>query len=295
MIVFFEFVYMQYYLDVMFYVVVMLIGNMVDIMLCVLYVFGFVDCIVVEDICNMGQLFVCYGILKLFVVVYEYNECEVVQCVIELLCGGECVVYVLDVGMLGILDFGVWFVDVVCVVGFVVVLLFGVSVVVIVFSVVGDWVGVFMFVGFLLLKVKQCVSVLQVLVLYLYVLVFYEVLYWIVEIVVVFVDVFGFVCWLLIVCEFIKLYEQLFQGILVEGQGWFVGDVNWQCGEFVLVVEGVLVVSGEVDDVVYDVLFRLLFEEVLVKSVVKFVAVLMGVLCNVLYVCVFVLKEGMEG
>lgn len=38
----------------MFYVVVMLIGNMVDIMLCVLYVFGFVDCIVVEDICNMG-------------------------------------------------------------------------------------------------------------------------------------------------------------------------------------------------------------------------------------------------
>lgn len=71
-------------------------------------------------------------------VVYEYNECEVVVCIVVCFVQGECIVYVFDVGMLGVLDFGLCIVEVVCVVGQCVILLLGVSVVVMVLFVVGE-------------------------------------------------------------------------------------------------------------------------------------------------------------
>lgn len=53
-------------------------------------------------------MLLCYfGLYKLLIVLYWYNECEVSVVVLVWFVVGECVVYVLDVGMLVIFDFGV--------------------------------------------------------------------------------------------------------------------------------------------------------------------------------------------
>lgn len=52
------------------YVVVMLIGNLGDIIFCVVYVLGFVDVVVCEDMCVIVGLLWYLGLYKLFVVLY---------------------------------------------------------------------------------------------------------------------------------------------------------------------------------------------------------------------------------
>lgn len=139
----------------------MLIGNLCDIILCVLDVLVGVDFVFVEDMWVICCLFDVYEIDVKFQLYYDYNGEKIRLLVLQYLEDGVCIVLVFDVGMLLIFDLGFKLVCEVIVAGYEVMVIFGVLVVLFVLCVVGLLMDSFIFVGFLLFKVVVCESWMQ--------------------------------------------------------------------------------------------------------------------------------------
>lgn len=147
------------WLEVVLYLVVMFIGLVCDIMLWVLDVLNVVDVLVVEDMCNLCYLLDIYGILLCgcwLIVYYDYNVDCVRFVIFVVLYQGLLVVYVLDVGMLLVVDLGYWLVCDVIGEGLVVWVLLGFFVVLVGLLVLGLFSDCFLFVGFLFNVVGVC-------------------------------------------------------------------------------------------------------------------------------------------
>lgn len=135
---------------VVLYLVGILIGNLVDIIYRVVDVLKCVDMIVCEDIRVISKLCNYYDILILLKLYYEYNKDKQIVFIIEQLELGFDVVFVFDVGLFLISDFGYELVVVVREVNIKVEIVFGFNVGLMVLMVSGLFLYVYIFLGFLL-------------------------------------------------------------------------------------------------------------------------------------------------
>lgn len=145
---------------------------------------------------------------------------------------------VFDVGMLLINDSGYYLVCICCEVGICVVLLFGLCVVIIVLSVVGLFFDCFCYEGFLFVKLKGCCDVLKVIEVELCMLIFYEFIYCLLDSLEDIVVVLGEFCYVVLVCELIKIWEIIYGVFVGELLVWVKEDENCCKGEMVLIIEG---------------------------------------------------------
>lgn len=147
---FLEYVFIVFLLELVFYIILILIGNFKDIMVCVFEMLVVVWIIVCEDMWIIVILIYWFGLKMLFLVYYEYNvDKQWLKIMVEFEVG-YVVVLVFDVGMLLVFDFGFWFVCDVVVVGYKVILVFGVLVLLVGLVVLGLFSDMVLFVGFLL-------------------------------------------------------------------------------------------------------------------------------------------------
>lgn len=92
------------------FIVGILIGNLDDMLKCVIDILNLVDFIVCEDIWVIIKFLNYFGIKKKFVFFYEFSLKEKEEKIIYELKSGKKIVFVFDVGMFFILDFGYEFV-----------------------------------------------------------------------------------------------------------------------------------------------------------------------------------------
>lgn len=142
------------------------------------------------------------------IVLYDYNEKQKVVELVVLVVEIDIVV-MSDVGMLIVSDFGYGLVVEVVVQGVMVIVILGFSVVLMVFVIFGLFIDCFIFEGFLFCKLGDCCLMLCVFVVELCMMVFFELLFCFVSVLVDIGVVFGEDCWIVVCCELIKFYEEV--------------------------------------------------------------------------------------
>lgn len=88
------------------YVVFILVGNLEDMIFCVICVLKEVDLILVEDMCILGIFLKYFEIKNVMQFYYKFNEYKIVEGIVNCIKVGEIVVLIFDVGIFGIFDFG---------------------------------------------------------------------------------------------------------------------------------------------------------------------------------------------
>ncbi|SHM14059.1 16S rRNA (cytidine(1402)-2'-O)-methyltransferase [Rhizobacter sp. OV335] len=275
------------------YVVATPIGNLADITLRAIHVLSLVDAVACEDTRHSAQLMRHLGLDKPLLAVHEHNEREAAQAVVARLGRGERVAYVSDAGTPAVSDPGAVLVAAAQAAGHRCVPLPGASSALVALSVAGDTVtGGFEFVGFLPAKGAERQRALAAVAARASAQVLFEAPHRIEALATALAGACG--ARPLTVCrELTKQFENVATMPADQLPAWLAADANRVRGEFVLVLHGQAVSSGD-DEARATATLQTLLAELPLKQAVSLAASLTGQARNVLYEHALRLKRELE-
>ncbi|WP_457332206.1 16S rRNA (cytidine(1402)-2'-O)-methyltransferase [Rhizobacter sp. P5_C2] len=275
------------------YVVATPIGNLADITLRAIHVLSLVDAVACEDTRHSAQLMRHLGLDKPLLAVHEHNEREAAQAVVARLGRGERVAYVSDAGTPAVSDPGAVLVAAAQAAGHRCVPLPGASSALVALSVAGDTItGGFEFVGFLPAKGAERQRALAAVAARASAQVLFEAPHRIEALATALAGACG--ARPLTVCrELTKQFENVATMPADQLPAWLAADANRVRGEFVLVLHGQAVSSGD-DEARATATLQTLLAELPLKQAVSLAASLTGQARNVLYEHALRLKRELE-
>jgi 16S rRNA (cytidine1402-2'-O)-methyltransferase len=276
------------------YVVATPIGNLADITLRAIHVLSLVDAVACEDTRHSAQLMRHLGLEKPLLAVHEHNEREAAQAVLARLGRGERVAYVSDAGTPAVSDPGAVLVAAAQAAGHRCVPMPGASSALAALSVAGDTVtGGFEFVGFLPAKGAERQRALSAVATRATAQVLFEAPHRIEALATALAGACG--ARPLTVCrELTKQFESVATMPADQLPAWLAADANRVRGEFVLVLHGQAVSSGD-DEARATTTLQTLLAELPLKQAVSLAVSLTGQPRNVLYEQALRLKHDEDG
>jgi len=219
------------------YVVATPLGNLRDLTLRAVDVFGSVDIIAAEDTRVTGVLLRHYGIATRPISLHEHNEARRAAQVVAWLQAGKSTALVSDAGTPAISDPGARLVRAVRDAGLPVVPIPGANAAIAALSAAGLAAERFLFLGFLPAAAKARRELLASVARLPVALVVYEAPHRVRATVAHLGEALGGERTLVVAREVTKKFESITQTTLGEAPGWFAADPNHERGEFVLVID----------------------------------------------------------
>jgi len=264
------------------YVIATPIGNLADIGERAIEVLKQVDLIAAEDTRHSKGLLQYYGISTPMQAYHDHNEEQLTPKLVERLLGGESIGLISDAGTPLLSDPGYRLVKAAHQARLRVSPIPGACAAIAALSASGLATDKFLFAGFPPHKQGGRQSFYKAFIKQVSTLVFYESSHRVVASVKDMRDVFGAGRQVVMAREISKKFETIHSCLLGELPEWLEADPNQQKGEFVIVVEGVLVEPDEVSINLEQVL-GVLLEELSVKQASKLAAKITGVKKNIVY------------
>ncbi|MDR2452066.1 MAG: 16S rRNA (cytidine(1402)-2'-O)-methyltransferase [Candidatus Accumulibacter sp.] len=244
-----------------------------------------------EDTRRSAPLLRRFGITARLLAAHEHNEETAARQIAARLDAGESVALVCDAGTPAISDPGARIVARVRAAGHRIVPLPGPCAAVTALSASGLAEPHFLFYGFLPAKVRQREDALRELARLPHALVFYEAPHRIEETAASLLAVFGPDRTLVLARELTKLFETIHACPLAEAPAWLAADADRRRGEFVLVVSGAPLSTGESDGEGERVLRLLLDEGLTVKQAARLAHAITGTARKAMYEKALQLRE----
>ncbi|MDR2991946.1 MAG: 16S rRNA (cytidine(1402)-2'-O)-methyltransferase [Burkholderiaceae bacterium] len=284
----------QHYPAGCLYVVATPIGNLADITLRALHVFGLADAIACEDTRQTRQLLRAYGIDKpadAFITAHEHNEAQAAQAVIARLQAGQRVAYASDAGTPAVSDPGARLVAACAAQGWRAMPVPGASSMTAALSAAGiasD--GRYVFEGFLPAKSGERQAALARLQREARAIVLLEAPHRITALAEALAAAFGARA-ITVARELTKQFEQIATLPCAELPTWLAADPQRQRGEFALIVHPAAAENGTADDAQADRILTLLLAELPLKTAVRLAAEITGGARNALYAQALALRQ----
>ena len=235
------------------YVVATPLGNLRDLTLRAVDVFGSVDIIAAEDTRVTGVLLRHYGIATRPISLHEHNEARRAAQVVAWLQAGKSMALVSDAGTPAISDPGARLVRAVRDAGLPVVPIPGANAAIAALSAAGLAAERFLFLGFLPAAAKARRELLASVARLPVALVVYEAPHRVRDTVAHLGEALGGERTLVVAREITKKFESITQTTLAEAPGWFASDPNHERGEFVLLVDVPPEIEAAAGDSAFDV------------------------------------------
>lgn len=261
------------------YVIATPIGNLGDLSSRAVTLLDEVDLIAAEDTRHTGRLLAHFSIKSPLISVHDHNESARAELIINYLEQGKRVALVSDAGTPLISDPGYALVKRVRDAGYSVSPVPGCCAFVAALSAAGLPSDRFMFLGFLPAKTQARLKSLHELSGQTCTLIFYESTHRILASVDDMIEVFGADREAVIAREITKTFETFKLGRLTELKEWMLSDANQLKGEFVVLVRGARVVTGQADqiDVKASHVLQLLAAELPPKKAAAIAAEITGI------------------